>query len=170
MHRKTLATGILLLFLVGVVNPLSIGISLQEQITIPLSRSSSCPIESPWSMFCHDAQHTGRSIYGMQGKYLREKWRIQIEDGRSFSSPVIDEDETLYFAITAPGNDGTLFAIYSNGTEKWRFSIDEMIGHISPAITDDGNILFGDNQGYFYAVQKNGTLNWKTKLKDAIIS
>ena len=153
---------------------------VEEDIVQPVEpspiTSSGGPMDSPWPMFCHDVRHTGRSPYGINGKYLMEKWRFKLADYAAFSSPVIDENGTIYICVAGPGLDGTLHAINPNGTEKWRFTAEATgwhegwIRHISPAISADGTIYFGDYQGYLYAVYQNGTLKWKTMLKSGIIS
>jgi len=138
--------------------------------------SSSGPMDSPWPMFCHDVRHTGRSPYGMNGKYLMEKWRFKLA-GHTAHSPIIDGNGTIYICATfadAPGCNGLLQAINPDGTEKWRYITygpkDSWINHVSPAIASDGTVYFGDYQGYLYAINPNSTLKWKTKLKKGIFS
>ena len=51
--------------------------------------------ETPWPMFRHDLQHTGRSPYGSIQKPI-VKWTFQTQ-GPVTSSPAIGEDGTIYF-------------------------------------------------------------------------
>ena len=50
--------------------------------------------ETPWPMFRHDLQHTGRSPYGSIQKPI-VKWTFQTQ-GPVTSSPAIGEDGTIY--------------------------------------------------------------------------
>jgi len=57
-----------------------------------------------------------------------------------------------------------MYAVYPNGTEKWRFGAGGSIDS-SPAIAEDGTIYFGvlgpgSDKGRVYAVNPNGTEKW----------
>jgi outer membrane protein assembly factor BamB len=112
----------------------------------------------------------------VEGKYLVEKWRFELDDYVSFSSPVIDKDGTIYICNQGPYGYVTLYAINPDGTEKWRFLSEKMeygnkVWHIAPALASDGTIYFGDYHSYLYAVDtNNGTLKWKTLLTPPIMS
>ena len=67
--------------------------------------------DSPWPMFLHDPQHTGRSPYnGPSTPAL--KWSYATGGGVSTSS--IGPDGTLYIASKG------LYALTTNGILKWR--------------------------------------------------
>jgi outer membrane protein assembly factor BamB len=87
--------------------------------------------------------------------------------GAIMTSPAYDDngtpaditDDTIYIG----SDDGHLYAINPNGTEKWRFPASGSIGAVqsSPAIDFDGTIYFGSNDGIVYAVNPDGTERWQ---------
>ena len=85
------------------------------------------------------------------------KWRFDINEGMS-GSCVIDENETIYF-----GGEKYLFALYPNGTQKWKTTINYgvCIYGASPAIDDNGIIYVPTMHGGLYAVNQNGTIKWR---------
>ncbi|MEK6558689.1 MAG: PQQ-binding-like beta-propeller repeat protein, partial [Planctomycetota bacterium] len=109
--------------------------------------------DSPWPMFRHDIQHTGRSPYPSVQKPA-VKWIFQT-DGPVTSSPAIGEDGTIYFG----SKDKKLYAITRNGELKWAF---ETQGEVesSPAIKKDGAIFFGSWDNYLYALNSDGSVRW----------
>jgi len=134
--------------------------SQPEIVTIKTTQmySSGCLQNSSWPMFHHDVRHTGRSPFGMSGGWYNVKWKFRM-DGMVISSPAIDKNGTLYV-----GSDGEscLFAIFSNGTEKWRAATGN--AYSSPAIASDGIIYIGTNSGNLYAIYPNGTIKWSTHI------
>lgn len=116
--------------------------------------------DSPWPMFLHDAQHTGRSPYRgpQEGKV---EW--MFETGRSvYSSPAIGPDHTIYFG----SNDSSLYAVNPDGSLRWKFKTDVPIVQSHPLISSDETIYFaswGSSIGYYYALFQDGTLRWKTQ-------
>jgi outer membrane protein assembly factor BamB len=81
------------------------------------------------------------------------------------STPAIAKDGTIYFTSLS----NFLFALYPNGTEKWRFSIpvSDDFGWASPVIAEDGTIYVSSARSYtpeyragLYAINPNGTLKW----------
>lgn len=129
--------------------------------------------QSPWPMFQHDPQHTGRSSFnGPNAPQI--KWIYETEEEVS-SSPVIGSDGTIYFVeggfeITQNFDSSAyLVALDPNGTLKWKFQLGANTGITSPAIGEDGTIyihrttpsrpLFG--QAAFIAINSDGTLKWK---------
>ena len=82
-------------------------------------------------------------------------------DGMTISSPAIDENGTIY--IGAEDFHDNFFAIYSNGTEKWRFDAGDWVDS-SPAIAEDGIIYFGSGNGLLNALHPNGTKKWQIGL------
>jgi len=77
------------------------------------SASLVAPPESPWPMFGHDPQHTGRSPYaGPESANLQ--WSYVIAGNFHLKqSPVIAPDGTIY--VPADG----VFAFNPNGSLKW---------------------------------------------------
>jgi len=157
--HKIVATGIIFLFIVS-----SVG-SIEKVVQDEPVESSDGPMDSPWPMFGHDIQRTGRSPYGSTGNTPVEKWTFWM-DGMTISSPAIDENGTIY---TGASSDRCLFALNPNGTEKWRF---ETNGYVlsSPAVGTDGIIYVGSNDGYLYAIYPNGTEKWRFDTGDWVFS
>ncbi len=140
----------------------------EELITIPntplIMGLSNGPMDSAWPMKCHDLHHTGRSPYSTADNPYDEKWRFGcnwIECG-----VVIDNNEVLYFGDFA----GYIYAIYQNGTLKWRFKTDNIILGSSPAIDENGTIYIGSWDTKLYAINPNGTKKWSVGTGGSIAS
>ena len=74
-------------------------------------------------------------------------------------SPAIDlTRNTIYVG----SEDGCLFAINSNGTEKWRNDLATM-GFQSISIANDGTIYTGVGHS-IYALNTNGTVRWEVEI------
>ena len=121
-------------------------------------------MDSAWPMYCHDVRHTGRSPYGATGNTGVEKWKFWMK-GLVDSSPAIDENGTIYIGSA---RDTCLYAIYPNGTEKWRFDDPDEMLKSSPAIANDGTIYIGSLDRNLYAVYPNGTKKWKFEVGGGI--
>ena len=122
------------------------------------------PMDSPWSMKCHDTHHTGRSKVSTEdnppGIY---KWRFECD---TIAGGIITGEEgTIYFGDF----DQYLYAVNPNGTMKWRYRTDMWIWS-SPAIGVDGTIYVTSYDDFLYAVNSNGTLKWKFCAYDSISS
>jgi outer membrane protein assembly factor BamB len=124
-------------------------------------------VNSPWPMFQHDLQHTGRSFYsGPQSPTL--KWQFQVAGLPG--SPAIGSDGTIYLPTGVPYDDitGYLYAVNPDGTLKWRFQFAGLPASTAPAIAADGTIyvhMNGDEGNIvaiekLYAVNPDGTLKW----------
>jgi len=114
-------------------------------------------MKSPWPMYCHDTHHTGRSPYNTSDTLGILKWFFETHHFTFYGSTVIDSDGIIYTAA----ND--LYAIYPNGTLKWKFVINGM-SESCPAIDENGIIYIGTTTGdpnYFYAIYSNGTMKWR---------
>jgi hypothetical protein len=118
-------------------------------------------IKSPWPMFQHDPQHTGRSPFtgpsnGSQAQvFLGNE---TIDD--IFGSPVIDSDGTLYFGAKMKSKSG-LYAFSSNSTQKWFYET-ASAGLKSPALLESAHSVYTFSSWEVLAVNtENGTLKWK---------
>jgi len=119
-------------------------------------------LSSPWPMFGHDPQHTGKSPYkGTDIDML--KWNFET-GGEISSSPAIGSDGTIYVGSA----DKYFYAISPNGTMKWKLGIGDGAGS-SPAIGSDGTIYVGGNIN-LYAINPNGTLKWRFGTGDQVES
>ena len=120
------------------------------------------PIEEPtdhaWPQQGYNAQHLGRSPYSTADNPGIEKWRFPVGEWCD-GSPSIGLDGVIYFG----SGDAYLYAIYPNGTLKWRFEAERGLGDFGshPAIAEDGTIYIGTKYGsYIQAVNPNGTEKW----------
>ena len=114
-------------------------------------------MDSAWPMFCHDTYHTGRSPYSTANVTNLEKWRYYTP-GWVQGGAVIDIDGIIYF-----GNHGLyLYALYPNGTLKWKCDIGCWI-ETPCAIAEDGTIYAPTSNPWdgLYAVNPNGTKKWR---------
>jgi len=115
------------------------------------------PMNSSWPMYCHDGRHTGQSPYSTINTTGVEKWRVSLEDW-VMGSPVIDKNGVIYIG----GDD--FFAVYPNGTIKWKYWVEGFIWSSAPAIDENGIIYVGTIwaiPNYLYALYPDGTLKWK---------
>jgi len=97
------------------------------------------------------SEHKDNTLYALYRNNGTMKWSFGFGDWPG--DPSIADDGTIYI----PSWDDYLYAIYPNGTLRWRHSIDWGSGH-APAIGLDGTIYIG--QRYFYAINPNGTRKW----------
>jgi len=111
------------------------------------------PMDSPWPMYCFNAQHQAQSPYSTETNNGGIQWTFNTITGID-SSPTIGSDGTIYF-----GCYHNLYALNSNGTLKWVFTA-RRIGTSSFAIDGNGVIYFGTEESFFYAVYPNGTMKW----------
>jgi outer membrane protein assembly factor BamB len=134
-----------------------------------VSASAAASTQSPWPMFQHDLQHTGRTtLAGPDGKDV--KWSFPTAGAPG--SPAIGSDGTVYLPAgeyDAEGmGTGTLYAINANGTQKWAFALPGPPASTAPAIGPDGTIYVHANGPQnlasietLTAVSPNGTLKWQ---------
>jgi len=114
----------------------SIGNSLFTSVSSTRCVGDDGLMDSPWPMKCHDTRHSGRSPYSTS-----------------------DNNGVVYFGDFW----GYLYAVYPDGTLKWRYKTGDTIWS-SPAIGSDGTVYVGSYDGYLYAVNSDGHLKWKTKI------
>ena len=121
-------------------------------------------MDSAWPMYCHDTRHTGRSPYSTVDTW-DEIWRFkQHMNDFVRGSPVIGDDGTIYFG----GAD--FYALYPNGTLKWKYDDLDFYVWSAPAIDENGVLYVGDLHGYFYAINADGSLKWRCLTGDDILS
>jgi outer membrane protein assembly factor BamB len=121
-------------------------------------------IDSAWPMYCHDTKHTGRSPYSTIDTW-DEIWRFR-QDKNDYvrGSPVVGDNGTIYFG----GMD--FYALYPNGTMKWKYDDLSFYVWSAPAIDDSGVIYVGDCDGYLNAINPDGTEKWKIRIGKEILS
>jgi len=127
---------------------------IQEKSFKPLNS----PMKSPWPMFKHDVRHTGRSPYSTSDISGDVKWWFKI-DSHIWGAPVIDNNGDIYFG------GSWFYAVYPNGTLKWKFEDNWIKVDSAPAIDENGVIYVGSIWGFpnfLYAIYtNNGSLKWK---------
>ncbi|MEM2584563.1 MAG: PQQ-binding-like beta-propeller repeat protein, partial [Thermoproteota archaeon] len=94
--------------------------------------------DTPWPMFKHDPQHTGRSPY-LGSQTNTTKWKYETGDYVR-PSPSIGSDGTIYFG----SHDNYLYALNPDGTLKWKYKTGSWV-QSSPSIGSDGTIYFGSH-------------------------
>ncbi len=127
-------------------------IEIQNNDMNPKPMQSRSLANSPWPMFRHDLNHTGRSPYDTSGNLGILKWRFRAYNEIS-ASPAIGSDGIIYIC----SKYGWMSALYPNGTRKWKCGASTTGS--SPAISSDGTIYVGDNY-YLNAINPNGTKKW----------
>jgi outer membrane protein assembly factor BamB len=83
-------------------------------------------------------------------------WSYNAE-GDVQSTPFVDSNNTVYFGCNLRSTDGRrfVFALYSDGIEKWRFEIPTADVRGTPAVKPDGTVYIGGfGTGRFYAINQ----------------
>ena len=75
--------------------------------------------------------------------------------GLILASPSIGTDGTIYIG----SQDGYLYAVKPDGTQKWRSSVGTVSGSTA-AIDREGNAYFGGYAGGVYSFDSAGNLRW----------
>jgi len=114
------------------------------------------PMDSPWPMYNHDVRHTGLSPYSTADNPLTEKWRFPLSTDCFYAGFILDANGVIY------GGSHNIYAIYPNGTEKWRYHAGVI--ESTPALDENGIIYIGtiwEWTNYLHAIySNNGTLKW----------
>jgi len=135
----------------------------QRQTTEPLSEDDRCQqiditwpslADSPWPMYHHDPQATGRSQYKGPRKG-KVKWTFKPGGNIDYSF-AIGPDSIIYFPTCNEGEKHTdaFYALRPDGTLKWRLEIN--VGQAQPMILQDGTILIVGGQRQFYFIHPDG--------------
>ena len=140
-------------------------VTIQPQVDIPWPSLAN----SPWPMFHHDPQSTGRSQYTGPRKG-RIKWVFYPDNNAQiYPGIIIGSDSTIYFSTTyektVQGHNSFLYAIRPDGTLKWKYKFDSPYAPETsvPLIAADRTIFIagGGSDHYLYAINTDGTLKWK---------
>ncbi|MBC7186634.1 MAG: PQQ-like beta-propeller repeat protein [Calditrichaeota bacterium] len=100
---------------------------------------------SPWPMYRHDPQLTGRSPY-TGPRRGRIRWTFTTEPlGLIYPGIVIGPDGTIYFMSNCEnfpgGQRGALYAVSPDGELRWRYYFEEAWPADTPIVLADGGIL-----------------------------
>ncbi|WP_159951351.1 outer membrane protein assembly factor BamB family protein [Polaribacter septentrionalilitoris] len=94
------------------------------------------------------------------------KWQKDLPAKAAQGGPAVAADGTIYLG----GYEEKMIAYNPDGSEKWSYSAKGAI-EVVPAIDNDGNLYFGDTNGFFHVVNSDGLNPYKvTKLGDEIHS
>jgi outer membrane protein assembly factor BamB len=106
------------------------------------------------------------------------KWRIQLGNRITFSSPAIVADGTVYIGSGGVFNDGTsgkngLHAVKpsaDHGDLLWTFKTTAEV-ESSPSIAPDGTIYFGCDDNNIYALNpSDGSLKWSRSTVSSVVA
>jgi outer membrane protein assembly factor BamB len=87
-------------------------------------------------------------------------WQTDIPSGGDCHSPALDAAGNLYFVTLA----GLCVSLAPDGVIRWSVPTGSQC-YSETAVTADGSVLFGSEDGYVYALDAaDGTLLWKTPL------
>ena len=128
--------------------------------------------ESPWPMFRHDQQHTGRTQF--TGPATPDLfWTFQANDAIT-ASATIGHNGTIYVGAGGyfgGGGNSSMYAINPDGTLKWEYKTDSGATYpqaagifSSAAIDDEGAIYFGSLDAHLYCIEDSVTyakLRWR---------
>jgi len=139
-------------------NPVFNNVEPRESVYKMPAGSTDASKGSVWPMLSHDVQHSGRSPYNTAENSGEELWRIMgYESGDVWSSAVIDDHNIIYFGTI--GSDSALYALYPNGTMKWRYQSNGLIWS-TPAIGNDGTIYLVSWGSKLVALDSEGHEKW----------
>ncbi|GBE26991.1 hypothetical protein BMS3Bbin03_00911 [bacterium BMS3Bbin03] len=150
-------------------NPITppVGGHIHPQVAIPWPSLA----KSPWPMFHHDPQSTGRSPYRGPRKG-RIKWSFK-PDGWIHESIAIGPDSTIYFVSLweQKSAKSSLYAIKPDGQLKWRYKFDQSVMDPDPLVAAGGTVYLPVPEGVWpdwaiYAISPDGTLKKKINPTD----
>ncbi|HEY3282683.1 MAG TPA: Ig-like domain-containing protein, partial [Armatimonadota bacterium] len=136
-------------------------VNVQEDTTQPPPALA----ETPWPMFRHDPQHTGRSIYAGPVEPA-VAWQQPLP--ALYASPAVGIDRTLY--VNSRGQ--ALAALKPDGTQVWNYGSADWV-RSSPAIASDGTIYVGIPGGgasQLVALTPSAELRWSLPLSGDVSS
>jgi outer membrane protein assembly factor BamB len=106
---------------------------------------------------------TAETIYALNIQTGQEVWRFQARAPID-SAPIIGKEQIYVLAL-----DQTLYALdKATGKYLWEFQTGQPISDITPALTGDGNIIFGSSDTWLYNVSQNGLENWSYVMAGAL--
>jgi outer membrane protein assembly factor BamB len=86
------------------------------------------------------------------------------------SAPAVDSNGTLYFGsgiITPAADNRNVYAVYWDGTEKWRYQTGSGNVRGTPSVRPDGSVYVGSSNSNFYAINQFAV---PKSLKDKFIT
>lgn len=123
---------------------------------------------APWPSAGHDARHSG-STAALGPLDGRLRWERRLE-GNVTPGPAVAADGTIY----AASNAGVLHAIDSStGADRWTYDGGGSYGSdlsTTPAVLDDGVVLWPGPGPALHALAPDGTLLWRRPFAGFVLS
>ncbi len=126
--------------------------------------------DSPWPMFHHDPQGTGRSQYvGPKNGVIQNTFNDSIYIDGSFA---IDENNSLYLVTNKYGTN-YLYKFSESGLIEW---ICQYMGGLyvenftTPLLGVNGLIYASSNSHWIYVINDDGTVSWSKDIGEIISS
>jgi outer membrane protein assembly factor BamB len=160
LHRKALVTGILLLFIGGVLSPVTFGLNVDESnsetYTDDLAYVYS-PIEDT-TKTTRDYQRVTQQYQAVNdlSTYIQEPPTSTLVGPIDSAWPMASHDS--HHTGLSPYNTAS-----NPGHEMWRFTT-RGAADTGIAIDADGTLYFGDFSGWLYALNSDGTLKWEDEV------
>jgi outer membrane protein assembly factor BamB len=160
---KSLAVGIVFLFIFSTITPLVIGYDVEI---------ANREFMDDLAFDCYDECHSSKVLYyrehllrnysndgdvELEGCAMPVEISATLRSGGPMDSPWPMKSHDLHHTGLSPYS-----TIDNDGTEKWRFKTENWVEG-GPIIGDDGTIYFGSFDQYLYALHPDGTLKWKYK-------
>ncbi|MFQ5675972.1 MAG: PQQ-binding-like beta-propeller repeat protein [bacterium] len=125
--------------------------------------------DSPWPMYRHDPQGTGRSAFAGPASQPDIQWNFFVP-GQIFSSPVIGPSGNIYFGA----DDKNFYCVDPSGSLVWSIETESPI-IATPLITADSSIIFGNiggaqRQALLFKTDLNGQIKWTLALDSGVAS
>ncbi len=141
--------------------PFSLGTSLTSLLVFAATLSAGVVPEPPWATLGGGFQRAGCSRYqGPTTGGIRWKFRTA---GAVVDSITIGSDGRIHVAC----EDGTLYALDSNGQPVWRLDVNCPL-LTAPTVGADGRLYVGGKDGRLFAVDPNGQPRWSFHAGGAI--
>jgi hypothetical protein len=123
--------------------------------------------DSPWPMFMHDPQLTGRSH--LSGPREGSIDTVYTPGGELYSNPSIDsEDNILFISNTGfPIGDSYLISINDSSIKNWDMNLGNGWSVGTPLITSDYYLYLSavnNNTGYLFKSDLSGNIVWTYSL------
>jgi len=122
--------------------------------------------DTPWPMYMHDPQLTGRSPY--EGPALGEYDTLYNQSGEVYSNPIIDPYGNILFTskTNALNATGVLFSVSLDGQLNWEIELghSKIFNVGTPVITADDYFYLASSDGesgYLIKGDLSGNIVWK---------
>ncbi len=144
--------------------PGNMDIQGEEQTCTPNCDNKSCGDDGCGGS-CGTCKKGEKCVSGKCKSIGTIKWKFS-SNGNGDTGPGIGSDGTIYAEGHSTISDKEhyyLNAINPDGTLKWKFDVDDLIGG-TPVIGKNDIIYLTDFDSYLYAVKPDGSLKWKVKI------